>query len=174
MSHDPAGPVFEIQEPGDKLDLRINEIRVTTLEGVIERDATKHLELTAMDMTVMYAEQDYNCSIENPIYAELKEQLDASYYIARKNQVYFSYYEEYRDGDLTYTVYDPLHTPVTSGLLLENQNTSTSTGSDKEYGSNKFLLDLTSANLTQEAYYILEVQNDKNETWKLRFRPTLN
>ena len=175
INADPYGPVIKVTRLDQKLELYINDVLTSTIEGVADGETLFWTKLKGPNLHISHTIHDFGECKENalPIYAELKEQLDASYYIARQNLVYFYYYEEYRDGGLTYTIYDPLHNPITSGLVLQNKNTSSSIGSNKTYGSNQFLLDLTAANLTQEAYYILEVQNDKNEVWKLRFRPTV-
>ncbi|MCG8577590.1 MAG: hypothetical protein MI810_22105, partial [Flavobacteriales bacterium] len=107
------------------------------------------------------------CGEENiPAYADLTKKLDGGYYEAQKGIVRFIYQEEYNDldGELSYNIYDALNQPIDLSSLDPELSA---------YGDNRYDLDFSSATgeITLDyGFYILEVQNEKNEKWYLRFR----
>ncbi len=96
----------------------------------------------------------------NVIYPQVEKVLTGVRYQAFNNTFYFSFYEEYLDSDsnLDYAVFNT----VNNEKVLDNSSQPLSAG----YGDNRKELDITSlANGT----YILEVRNEKNESFYLRF-----
>lgn len=98
-------------------------------------------------------------------YAELKDKLDGGYYLVTGGNLFFKYFEEYKDGNLEFHVYNENNdeVPITQADL---SNEDVASG-DKKYGSNRFKLNVSL--LTNGKYYILEVINDKDETVKVKF-----
>ncbi len=90
----------------------------------------------------------------------LNKTLDGGYYLTKNNQLSFKYTEEYQDKDglLTYNIYNSSRSSLISG--------STAAKTDV-IGDNRITVDISSLSA---GYYILEVQNEKGETWKLRFK----
>ncbi len=92
-------------------------------------------------------------------YAELKEELDGSYYATIGSVIYFKYKEKY-DGLLTYNIYDYTRTLVSSGTK------STVVGTN-------FLeinVSLVVPSLLADKYYFLEVINSNGDKQMLRFK----
>ncbi|HTF05226.1 MAG TPA: hypothetical protein VK826_14455, partial [Bacteroidia bacterium] len=104
-------------------------------------------------------------------YAVLHRKLDGGYYLVKNGALYFMYDEEYNDtdDDLSFTIYDEQRRVVAS-----------STGAyaivrTSDYGDNRFFINLfdcaTNTNGSLGAgTFILEVTNEKNEKWLLRFK----
>jgi hypothetical protein len=103
---------------------------------------------------------------ENTIYAKLERDLKGVKYPVNLNKFYFFYDEEYAStSSLTYNVYDKNNLVVlkTATQVL----TQTISGqSNREYGDNRYYLDVTSL---IAGSYILEVINEKGEKFYLRF-----
>lgn len=97
-----------------------------------------------------------------PKYTVLRKKLDGGYHTANGG-VRFKYNEEYndQDGELTYNVYNKYHRIV---------GTQDSIAIDIDYGYNNCSLNMTCSGLGLTfGHYILEVINEKNEKWYLRF-----
>ena len=113
------------------------------------------------DNQVFRGRASFGC-LDEKIYATLKKELDGSYYTAKNRKVYFRYDEEYADSDqlLTYTLYDDFHQPISlAGVTMP-----------AVWGSNFNLLDFMSQPQVPGGFYVLEVKNEKEETWFLRFK----
>jgi hypothetical protein len=101
-------------------------------------------------------------------YARLNRKLDGQVYEAKGASVYFSFDDEYNDQNhyLKYKVYNAIHADVAPTLISNSNNAPLS-----YYGDNRFRLDLyTNSGVLTAGYYILEVTNEKNEKFYLRFR----
>jgi hypothetical protein len=99
-------------------------------------------------------------------YAILKKELDGNYYRSY-NSLWFKFDDEYNDAGsvLTFTVREAATNDIVV-LLGTANNTQTSV-----YGDNRFKLDLyTSSGPLASGFYVLEVTNEKNEKWYLRFK----
>jgi hypothetical protein len=103
-------------------------------------------------------------------YAVLYKKLNAGYYTCPNKKLFFKYNEEYNDKDnfLTYNVYDKYNK-----IIINNSSKSLPV----VYGDNRYTIDLaqstillTGASMPFNEYYILEVINEKNEKWYLRFK----
>jgi hypothetical protein len=93
---------------------------------------------------------------------------DGGYFNTDGSELYFAFNEEYKDGDglLSYSIRD-----LSTGqdvTLLANANNSPAVS----YGNNHYRIDLynTSNVPLSSGYYMLEVINEKNEKWYLRFK----
>jgi hypothetical protein len=99
-------------------------------------------------------------------YAVLKKKLDGNFYRAY-NTLWFKFDDEYNDvaAPLNFTVRDISNNSIVN-LSSTNNNTQA-----VAIGDNRFKLDLfTSTGPLPSGYYILEVTNEKNEKWYLRFK----
>ena len=101
-------------------------------------------------------------------YATLKRKLDGGFYEAKGNALYFRFDDEYNDQShyLTYSIYNTANTDVAPTLVGSSNNAALT-----YYGDNRFKLDLwTNTTALTAGYYILEVRNEKNEVFYLRFK----
>ncbi|MFT5790937.1 MAG: hypothetical protein ACI9LI_000266 [Saprospiraceae bacterium] len=102
-------------------------------------------------------------------YATLSHKLNGGYYQVSDDKLYFEYYEEYKDGDLEFHLYNENNNEETSINQANLTNLETNTN-QKKYGTNRFQLDISTLNPSSSGeYYILEVINDKQEIFKLKF-----
>ncbi len=113
-------------------------------------------------------------SKSNPPYALLKKKLDGGYYQAPNGRLYFRFDEEYNEngGNLRFNIYSDLNVLVTSDAL-----TTVTTPWEVWYGDNRYSMntldcDFSPSGALTNGFYILEVINDKNERWYLRFKQT--
>lgn len=95
------------------------------------------------------------------IYAKLEKKLTGMQYEERNGHIYFIVNEEYydEDGELNYKIYNTSKEVVisSSGTTLTN-----------EFGDNRKKIDVSSLN--NDSWFVLEVTNDKNEVFKMRFK----
>lgn len=169
MEADQYGSVIRLEKEGTNLTLKVNDIFVTTYSGMSTGEVEFSMKITGVQGQLSSAVFDYACEEISPRYTELKEYLDATYYLASNDQVYFQYREEYTKGRLEYQVYDRERNQINTGLVLHNADLP-GLLEEKRYGTNRFRLDLTGANLVQGRFYILEVESEKGEILKLRFK----
>jgi hypothetical protein len=96
-------------------------------------------------------------------HAVLKKIPDNGYYMANGGLLYFTFDGEYNSTNLSYNVYDYTHNPInTCNSLL------------KTPGDNRYLIDLNvcispCTTCTSGNIFLLEVNNEKNEKYYLRF-----
>ncbi|MFN6943662.1 MAG: hypothetical protein ACK4ND_01850 [Cytophagaceae bacterium] len=112
----------------------------------------------------------FHAYISSPIYAELKDKLDQSYYLARNGRLFFKYIETYfPDGNLSYKIYDYQRNQLVPAIPPKALK--------RHVGTNFMDLDCMALNLTPNdginSFYILEVENDKGEKKYLRFKYVL-
>ncbi|MFT5823663.1 MAG: hypothetical protein ACI8ZM_004925 [Crocinitomix sp.] len=99
-------------------------------------------------------------------YADLTKKLDGGYYLAQNGIVKFIYNEEYNDQDdqLTYTIFDAERELAVTDITLAQTVV---------YGDNRYDLDFSTFTgdiVLENGVYVLEVKNEKNEKWYLRFK----
>lgn len=105
--------------------------------------------------------------IPPPSYCVLKESLDGGVHITIDNKINFVYEEKYTEGTLNYKVYDYKRGTATINPLP---------AFTKNYGTNFYTLDISTlySKPTRadkaDAYYVLEVTNEKGEITMLRFK----
>lgn len=98
------------------------------------------------------------------MYVELKKKLDGAIYVPQDDRIYFRYDERYKSDKLKCKIYSDDRKEITPDLTNE-QNESTNA---KSSGYNSYELDLKPYKL-KKGYYTLEVLNEKNEVFKLKF-----
>jgi hypothetical protein len=99
-------------------------------------------------------------------YAILKPTLDAGYYVALDNKVYFRIDEAYVSRALEYRILDAKNKEVSPPA--HNENKTLPKAEMKATGYNRFCIDLEGYDL-KEGYYTLEVNDSKSEKLLLKF-----
>jgi flagellar assembly factor FliW len=98
-------------------------------------------------------------------FAILKKKMNGGFFLSQNNKLYFKFDGEYVSGTgVNYTVLDETNAAVTGSTSLTNLATSSNAW---QYGDNRYELDITSLSTGQ---YTLEVSNEKNERFYLRFK----
>lgn len=105
----------------------------------------------------------------NISYAVPKKNIDGGYHVPVSNKVYFKFEEEYRTSTLTFKIFDynntTLNTPPVS-VICTNL-----IGAPKNLGDNRYFIDLsTCTGVVPAKFYLLELTNDKNEKFYLKFQ----
>lgn len=112
----------------------------------------------------------------NGPYAELKRKLDGGYHLVKSPYLLIKYTEEYNPlySKLKFKVYDKNRSVVMSSDVVNSNiindipiNTGDNYISIKLFGCKNCGFQ----SLAENEFYILEVNNDKNEKWYLRFKP---
>lgn len=116
------------------------------------------------------------CSFGCPIveeYAIPEKKLDGGYYTAHYQKLLLKYNEEYKDtdGKLKFNIYNDANVIVYSSASMS------SSAPTVLYGDNRYTIDLANTSyyvagqsMPNNKFYILEVINEKNEKWYLRFK----
>ena len=95
-------------------------------------------------------------------YATLKKQLDGGFYTPVQDKMYFKFKGEYTQGALNYTVYD-----AATGTIIPSLPINTTI---LNYGDNRYELNLSSALTPLGKFYTLEVKDEKNVSYYLKFK----
>lgn len=115
------------------------------------------------------AKSNMTVIVESAPHAVLKRSLDAGYYkVVTNNSLYFKYDDEYGvTGNLTYRIYKQDHSSANPAYSCPNLT--------PVYGDNRFSINLSNACVPGIApsvpptFYVLEVLNEKNEKYYLKF-----
>jgi hypothetical protein len=100
-------------------------------------------------------------------YVSMSQKLNAAFYTARGNRIYFRFDERYSQGKIVCNIYNERRELL--NLPPENEDKKRSIDKQlKASGYNLYELDLNPLH-PQSGYYILEVNNEKNEIYKLKF-----
>lgn len=100
------------------------------------------------------------------VYTSLRKELDASYYSALNNKVFFKFDEEYNKGLISCKIYDSKRVSLEAKAtnLLEKKEIA----NYKQHGLNQYEIDLDDYHISK-GFYTLEVRNEKNELFVLKF-----
>lgn len=139
-------------------------IQYSTLPASLVKKLIAYLATNSLNRGLIDVSTNMSCPT-NFIYAKLEKQLKGVKYKVYLNKFYFFYDEEYAStSSLTYNVYDKNNSIVlntTTQVLTHTVGTV-----NREYGDNRYSLDVTSL---AAGSYILEVVNEKGEKLYLRF-----
>lgn len=94
-------------------------------------------------------------------YATLTKKLDAGYYVMR-NDIKYKYKEKYNDNTLNYKVYDWKRDVKMDETFYAQSNHG--------YGVGYYRLEDAHQYLNDGEFYTMEITNDKNEVYKMRFK----
>lgn len=112
---------------------------------------------------------EFNIAKPTPVnenkYVALKKKLDAGFYLAENNKVYFKFDEQYSSGELKCYIFNSKHKLIKPSIEEDGSN---GTVNSKVNGYNRYEINLTKLNL-KKGYYTLEVFNEKNEKYLLKF-----
>lgn len=142
-------------------DLGTDPLTLTWPTGLVTSLTTPALSVSPKPIAYVYLK-------DTRPYVVLKKTLDAGYYVPARHQLKFKFEDEYNDTNhsLSYKIYNSTHTNIQPTLVSTANNNPVST-----YGDNRFSLDLYTATTGLPAgFYILEVSNEKQEKWYLRFK----
>lgn len=95
-------------------------------------------------------------------YSVLRKKLDGGFYLPILHKLYFKFEEEYKDGTLTYQVINN-----STGIATPTIPINTSV---KNYGDNRYELNLAGTLTPSGTYYTLVAKNEKNVSYYLRFK----
>ncbi len=102
-----------------------------------------------------------------------EKKLDGGYYTIHEQKLLFKYNEEYKDTDskLKFNIYNEANTIVYSSVSMASSAPSVI------YGDNRYSINLANSayyvpgqTMPNNKFYILEIINEKNEKWYLRFK----
>jgi hypothetical protein len=146
-----------------------NSLLASTTGSNISADLVADISVNQKNQFINKPRISFGCK-QFEQYAVLYKKLNSGYYTCPNRKLFFKYNEEYDDKDnlLTYNVYDKYNKIIISNI----SNTL-----PVVYGDNRYTIDLTQptilltgASMPFNEYYILEVINEKNEKWYLRFK----
>lgn len=101
-------------------------------------------------------------------YATLKKKVDAAYYTAVNNKVYFKFDEEYATQKTTCSIYNAKREKISLKLKDEEQKAKSTNIQSKNNGYNRYEINLNELEISQ-GMHTLEVKNEKGELFLLRF-----
>jgi hypothetical protein len=148
----PLGAVSYVWNPGNLSGQMQNISPTTTTTYTLS--ITDSYNCTSSDQVTISVVDSY-------YYAELKKKLNNGFYQLYNNKLYFKFEAEY-NGDGTSTF--PLNCKVYN---TNRQIQSLSQTLNRKFGDNRYQLDMSSLS---NGYYVLEVLNEKNELFQLRFK----
>lgn len=102
-----------------------------------------------------------------------ERKLDGGYYTIHEQKLLFKFDEQYNDtdGKLKFNIYNEANSVVYSSVSMGTSSPSII------YGDNRYSIDLSNSayfvsgqTMPNNKFYILEVINEKNEKWYLRFK----
>ncbi|TND10239.1 MAG: hypothetical protein FD123_487 [Bacteroidetes bacterium] len=151
-------------------DLGGSDIKVYDNKAFVSTTSAITLPMTTNPMPITIAKKQ-----NSTVYAVLRRKLDGGYFFVTNGNLYFRYDEEYNDtdGKLTFNVYkSDDHSLESSSTIVPSTVTPAISYGDNHCFLNCFHCQFTSAGSLTSGYYILEVINEKNEKWYLRFKNT--
>lgn len=149
-------------------DLGATSITVSGNRGSIT--STYNLSYVSNVANIAIATKKYT-----PPYAILRKKLDGGYYQVNNGRLLFRYEEEYEDNsNLTFFIYNDQNQVVSSSQIVP-----ASMQLQVNYGDNRYELNTANCNISADGaldngFYVLEVINDKNEKWYLRFKQDIS
>lgn len=164
---------FKIEKTGNTIRFYRNGGLITTpasLSLLTTSPVRADVSLCEKGAAIVKPRVSFGCFM--PLYAILKKEMDGQCYRADRNQLYFKYDEEYQDVDkkLQFNIYDDKHDKVVNSTALVSSLVPVVYYGDNRYGLNLNNTSYTSGALLPPGYYLLEVINEKNEYWYLRFK----
>jgi hypothetical protein len=103
--------------------------------------------------------------VENK-YTPLKKVLDAGYYTASNNKIFFKFNEEYASDKISIKIYDSKRELVKP--KAKNEDVKKSDFNYKQNGYNRYEINLDELNV-EKGFYILETKNGRGEVFLLKF-----
>jgi len=149
---------------------RKNNVVIGQVNSIVNKDFVADASIYRLNDKIYLPRLSFGCP-DAPVYAILKRKLDGGYYQVMNKELYFKYTEEYadQDGKLLFNVYNDQNQRVVNGTNLGTLTPSVA------FGDNYYRVDLGNTGYSggqslPAGYYLLEVINEKNEKWYLRFK----
>jgi len=165
------GDRFKISKTGNSITMYRNNVQMPLINFTSSTTLRADVSLCGKGATLIKPRFSFGCPAP-AVYAPLKKQLDGQVYRTQNSKLLFKYDEEYNDtdGKLNFNIYNNQHQVVISSANMATANIPL-----VSYGDNRYSIDLNNAIYTNGqniggGYFILEVLNEKNEAWYLRFR----
>jgi hypothetical protein len=160
-----SNDTFKISREGSSIKYYKNNSLLRTVSAnpnisLLSDVAIKNINGKIYNVAVSFCALLYE---KDTAYAILKTQLDGGYHTASNGILSFIYFEEYNDADnlLNYTIYNSKREIIGSSSTHSLQVI---------YGENKYQINMPDDLYNQTRnYFTLEVINEKNEKWLLRF-----
>ncbi|MDP1623158.1 MAG: hypothetical protein Q8M08_12555 [Bacteroidales bacterium] len=177
MGHNPLELVLTTQSPksfiSEPLFMQFNLPGAST-SSKCHVIADMFLEITLRDINCLECVIPLTISFDlysgELLYAELKDQLDGSYFPAVQGKVNFKYIERYaipEGKNLTYSIFNKRRQQIKN----EGEPNPGMPALPISQGANFLNLDLTKVkDMNLNEFYVLEVQGDKKDKFFLRFR----
>jgi hypothetical protein len=103
--------------------------------------------------------------VQDNKYAVMKKKLDGTVYTASGNKIFFRFDEAYTGTGMQYAIYNDKQQAVTAAAATEKPGIQMES---VKAGYNTYMIDLNDYKMPAGAY-LLELVNDKRETFKLKF-----
>jgi len=107
-----------------------------------------------------------------PVYAVMRTQLDADYYIAENEKVFFLMDDRYADGEWKTEIIDNNGKVYSLNTVKkddrQNEKSKTTTSKVNYLGNGGYEIDLDKVGLSN-GFHVLEITNEKGEIFKLKF-----
>lgn len=150
----------QVQYPSDAQDLEKGKTYGWQVQKINNGNITARTEAWAF--TIIPDKIEHNNK-----YAVLKRELDGTYYTAMNNKIFFVFDEEYNSEALKYCIYNHRQEKMFAGINSDDPNNPDGI-SIKKCGFNRYELDLSGTSIAS-GYYLLEVYNEKNEKFLMKF-----
>jgi hypothetical protein len=146
-----------------------NVLLSSTIGSHSSSDLVADVSVNQKDQIINRPRLSFGCKLLEQ-YAVLNKKINGGYYTCPNKKLLFKYNEEYddKDGLLTYNIYDKYNKIIINNI---------SNPLNVIYGDNRYSIDislssilLSGVTMPYDEYYILEVINEKNEKWYLRFK----
>ena len=109
--------------------------------------------------------------IQGPNYAVFKKKLDGGFYETPDSKLYFKFDGEYIDENLTFKIQKFDQSIVNACAIKRLKQDMTMESAVKNYGDNRYMIDFSNnCILAQGDFYTIEVTNEKEEKFYLRFK----
>jgi hypothetical protein len=105
-------------------------------------------------------------SIKENKYVSLRKTLDAGYYLAENNKVFFKFDAQYSSGIISCKIYDDKRNVMEPKAM--NIGAKNPVPNFRQTGDNRYEINLNELNI-KKGYYTLEVKNEKEELYLLKF-----
>jgi hypothetical protein len=144
--------VWRAMQPGSKADFDASTRKITS-------HSSTNVPFKLTNPTLIVPIQRITSN-----YVVLKKKLDGGFYqLEPSKRLSFKFDEEYFDKDskLNYRIYNEQNVPLSTSLPVKPVH----------YGNNEYSIPISQMGLTEDLkYYTLEITNEKNEKWYLRFQ----
>lgn len=168
-----ANSTYKIEKASGVITFKVDNVTVRVEPSVTNAtlDFIGDASVTYNTGYILKPRFSFGCGFINE-YAVPTKKLDGGYYTVNNKKLLFKYDEEYKDtdGKLKFNIYNSANVVVYSSASMVYSPAV-------NYGDNRFALDLSDPtyyvsgqSMPANNFYVLEIVNEKNEKWYLRFK----